>query len=220
MKFLFILIKNDPNIKEIEIFEYCYLYAGYADGKTFFLKDGISIIYSSEKLKLFYDFLGLKPSTTKCDITGIGVLKEVQAVCGIKYINLRNEVIKNLRHILLIKLENKDENIFYNIISNIQGVLSLCRIRNFTLWRRMVVFKLLAISKIVFLALLIKIPCQVVKELEEIQNSFLLKKFTPKINHETNCKDYKDSSLKNVTISYKIVNLQRSWIKKLYHDCF
>ena len=133
MKFLFILIKNDPNIKEIEIFEYCYLYAGYADGKTFFLKDGISIIYSSEKLKLFYDFLGLKPSTTKCDITGIGVLKEVQAVCEIKYINLRNEVIKNLRHILLIKLENKDENIFYNIISNIQGVLNLWRIRHFTL---------------------------------------------------------------------------------------
>ena len=133
--------------------------------------------------------MGLKPSTTKCDITGIGVLKKVQAVCGIKYINLRNEVIKNLRHILLIKLENKDENIFYNIISNIQGLLSLWRIRNFTLWRRMVVFKMLAISKIVFLALLIKIPCQVVKELEEIQNSFLLKKFTPKINHETNCKD-------------------------------
>ena len=60
----------------------------------------------------------------------------------------------------------KDDKNFY-IISNIQGVLNLWRMRNLTLEGRIVAFKTLAISKIV-LALLTKIPYQVVKELEKI----------------------------------------------------
>ena len=84
--------------------------------------------------------------------------------------------------------------------------------RNLTLEGRMVVFKTLAISKIVFLALLIKIPNQVAKELEKKQNSFLWKNFASKIKHERACKDYKEGGLKTVDISYKIVSLQCSWI--------
>ena len=75
--------------------------------------------------------------------------------------------------------------------------------RNLTLEGRMVVFKTLAISKIVFLALLNRIPHQVVKELEKIQKSFLWKDSTLKIRHETTCKGCKGGSLKNFDMSYK-----------------
>ena len=64
LEILFILIENDPNIKGIEIFEYCYQYIAYADNITFFLKDENSIVHLSEKLKLISDFSGLKPNTT------------------------------------------------------------------------------------------------------------------------------------------------------------
>ena len=73
--------------------------------------------------------------------------------------------------------------------------------RNLTLEGRIVVFKTLTISNIVFLALLTKIPHQVVKELEKIQKSFLWKNSTPKIKHEIISRDYKDGGLKNVDIS-------------------
>ena len=97
LEILFILIKNDPNIKGIEIFEHCYLYTAYAEDTTFFLKDENSIVHLFEKLKLFSDFLGLKPNATKCELAGISVLKGVQvAVCGIKCIDLRNEATKIL----------------------------------------------------------------------------------------------------------------------------
>ena len=92
--------------------------------------------------------------------------------------------------------------------------------KNLTLEGRIVVFKTLAISKIVFLVLLTKIPHQVVKELEKMQKSLLWKDSTPKIRHETTCKDYKDGGLKNVDISYKIVSLQCSWIRRLYDNNF
>ena len=92
--------------------------------------------------------------------------------------------------------------------------------RNLTLKGSIVVFKTLAISKIVVLALLTKIPHQIVKESQKIQKSFLWKGPTLKIRHETTCKDDRDGGLKNVDISYKIVSLQCSWIRRLYNINF
>ena len=78
-----------------------------------------------------------------------------------KCIDLRNEAIKILGVYFSYNQEIKDDKDFYNIIANIQGALNLWRIRNLTLEGRIVLFKTFAISKIVFLALLTKIPYQV-----------------------------------------------------------
>ena len=91
---------------------------------------------------------------------------------------------------------------------------------NLTLETRIVVFKTLAISKTVFLAILTKIPQQAVKELEKRQKSFLRKDSIPKIRHETTCKDFRNGGLKNDDIPYKIVSLQCSWIRMLYDNHF
>ena len=100
-------------------------------------------------------------------MAGISVLNGAQAaVCGMKCTDLGNEAIKILDVYFSDNKEIKDG------ICNIQGVLNIWRMRNLTLEGRTVVFKMLAISKIIFLALLTKIPYQVVKELERIQKSF------------------------------------------------
>ena len=166
-------------LKGQRIFEYCYLYTAYADDTIFFLKDENSIVHPSEKFKLLFDFSGLKPNTTKCEISG-GVLKGVQAVaCGMKCNDLRNEAIKILGVYFSNNRKINDEKNFYNIISNIEVVLNLWRMRNLTLAIS------LATSKIVCLALLIKIPYQLAKELEIIQKFVLWKNSTPKIKHKT-----------------------------------
>ena len=82
--------------------------------------------------------------------------------------------------------------------------------------RKIVVIKTLAISKIVFLALLTKIPPPSGQRIRGNTKIFSLGNSTGKIKHETPCKDYKDDGLKNVDISYKIVSLQSSWIRRLY----
>ena len=99
--------------------------------------------------------------------------------------------------------------------------------RIFLLEGRMVVFKMLTISKIVFLALLTKIPpppppspppplsCQRVRENTKI---FFLQRLYSK--NERTCKDYKDCGLKRVDISPKIVRLQCSWVQRLYDNNF
>ena len=97
-------------------------------------------------------------------------------------------------------------------------VLNLWRYRNLTLEGQIVVFKSLAISKIVFQALIAPVPTQVIKALGTIQTSFLCN--NPKIKHKTLCKRYENGDLKNVDIRSKINSLQSSWVKRLYDDCF
>ena len=80
------------------------------------------------------------------------------------------------------------------------------------------IFKSLAISKIVYLALLTIVPKNVIFELKEIQNKFLWSNKKSKIKHSTLCNEYKNGGLKNVDIKLKIISLKCSWIRRLYNE--
>ena len=90
LEILFLLIKTKPEIAGLTILDHCYLYSAYTDDTTFFLKDTISIKNMVDTFHLFSEFSGLKPNLSKCEITGIGVLKGVQvAVCGMRCVDLK-----------------------------------------------------------------------------------------------------------------------------------
>ena len=135
-------------------------------------------------------------------------------------IDLCNEAIKILGTYFSCNSRIKEECNFLKIVSNVQSVSNLWRYRNLTLEGRIVVFKSLAISKIVFQALIAPVPTHVIKALETIQTSFLWNNSNPKIKHKTLCKRYENGGLKNVDIRNKVNSLQSSWVKKLYDDCF
>ena len=94
--------------------------------------------------------------------------------------------------------------------------------RNFTLEGKIVIFKTLAISKIVFQSCitLTTVPKHITNEFEKIQKAFLWKNFAPKIKHEPFCSDYKAGGLKNVDTPNKIIALQCSCIRRLYDNSF
>ena len=62
--------------------------------------------------------------------------------------------------------------------------------RKLTSEAKITIFKSLVISKIVYLALLTKIPNSVIEELKQFQKMFL---WGNKIKHDTLCNKYKDS---------------------------
>ena len=74
----------------------------------------------------------------------------------------------------------------------------------------MVIFKTLAITKIVYQLLIIPVPRHIVNKLEKIQKAFLWKNSSPKIKHETLCNEYKGGGLKNIDILNKIISLKCS----------
>ena len=92
--------------------------------------------------------------------------------------------------------------------------------RNLSIEGKIVVFKTLAISKLVYLALLTVIPDHITDEVTKIQKSFIWNDSSPKIKHETLRMEFKAGCLRNVDTRFKFVSLQCSWVKKLYDDCF
>ena len=108
----FLLIKTKPEIAGLTLFDNCYLYYAYAEDTTFFLKDTISIKNMVDTFHLFSDHSGLKPNLSKCEITGIGVLKRVQvAVWGMRRVDPENDTSKTLGTHFSDKEKLKEEKI-------------------------------------------------------------------------------------------------------------
>ena len=173
LELFFILIKSNKNIHRINMFNHDFLYTAYADDKTFFLKDLDSVKNVLEMLNQFYMVSGLRPNFRKCEIAGIGSLKDAKmALCGLKSLDLTNESIKILGHISY-NAKLQDEINFCMTIKNICNMIKLWRMRHLSLEGKITIFKSLALSKIVYLALLTIVPKSIIEELNEIQKKLL-----------------------------------------------
>ena len=65
-----------------------FLYTAYAGGTTFLFKNLGSIKKLLNTRALFSSSSGLKPNLSKCEVVGIGKLKEAKvAICGINCID-------------------------------------------------------------------------------------------------------------------------------------
>ena len=155
-----------------------------------------------------YLFSGLKINNAKCDIAGIGVKKGVKmALCGT---DLTEDVIKILGIYFSYNKKIEQEKNFVNHIVKIQNILKLWKLRNLTIEGRIVVFKSLAISKLIDLVLVTEIPTTTINFLTKIQMEFIWKGKIPKIRYNTLRNDYKRAGLKNVDIFSKVLSLECS----------
>ena len=96
------------------------------------------------------------------------------------------------------------------IVANIQPVLKLWKLRNLTLEGKILIFKTLALSEIIFQEIVTPIPIYLVTELEKILKTFVWENSTSKIRHDTLCNDYKHGGLKNMDTWKIIISLQCS----------
>ena len=112
----------------------------------------------------------------------------------------------------------KEEKNFYKIVTDMQRVVKIWKMRRLKVKGKIVIFKKIAISKVVFQVIL---PQNILSmHLKKIQKTFFWNNSSPKIKHKTLCNDYKDGGLKIVDILRKIIALQCSWIRRLYGNPF
>ena len=110
-----------------------------------------------------------------------------------KCIGLCNAGIKILGIYFSYNNTINEESNFLKVVSNAQTVLKLGRFQNLSLEGKRVVFKSLAISKIVFQAPIATVPSYITKALETVQTFFLWNNTNPKIKHKTICKSFRRS---------------------------
>ena len=124
--------------------------------------------------KVFSLFSGLKANFSKCEIAGLGSLKGVlEAVCSSKSINLITDTIKILGVHFSYNSTLKIQNNFLDTVKSIQQVLRFWNRRMLSLEGRIIIFKTLAISEIVYLAFLTVISNSLIEELQKIQKTFI-----------------------------------------------
>ena len=99
----------------------------------------------------------------------------------------------------------KDDKNFQETLVNIQRVLQVWKMRELTLKGRIIIFKTLAISKIICVGSQTLIPDKTIQTLCKLQQDFIWRGKRPKINHETLCNSYESGGLKNIDIP-KIYN--------------
>ena len=169
----------------------------------------------------FLLFSGLKISNAKCEIASIGVKKGVKiALCGRICIDLTDDVIKILGIFFSSIKKLEQEKKLLSHIVKIQNVLKLWKLRNLTIEGRILVFKSLAISKLIHLVLVTEIPTSIINLLTKKQMEFTWKGKNPKIKNSALCNDYEYGALKNADIFSKVVSLKCSWIKRLFDNNF
>ena len=221
LEVLFELIKNNDDIRGITIFNHNFLYTAFADDSTFFLNELLSVKNLVDTFKVFSLFSGLNANFSKCEIAGLGSLKGVlEAVCGLKSINLTTDTIKILGVHFSYNSTLKVQNSFLDTVKSIQQALRFWNRRILSLEGKIIIFKTLAISKIVYLAFLTVIPNSLIEELQRIQKTFIWHSSRPKISHKTLCNNVENGGLKHIDISSKIISLQCSWLRKLCDENF
>ena len=109
------------------------------------------------------------------------------AVCGIRCIDLNVDTLKMLGTYFSYNEKLKEEKNFYKIVTDMQRVLKIWKMRRLTLEGKIVIFKTIAISKIVFQTFITTVPKHILNKLKKIQNVFFWNNSSPKIKHETLC---------------------------------
>ena len=77
-----------------------------------------------------------------------------------------------MKYLLFVQHNPNEWKNYCQTITNIHGIFKLWKMRNLSNVGKIVIFKTLAISKIVYLALLTVIPDHITDEVAKIQKSF------------------------------------------------
>ena len=95
-------------------------------------------------------------------------------------IDLNNDTLKILGTHFSYNEKLKGEKIFYKVVTDMQHVLKIWKMKKLTLEGK-IIFKTIAISKIVFQAFITTVPKHIVNERKKIQKAFLWNNSSPKI---------------------------------------
>ena len=87
-------------------------------------------------------------------------------------IDLKIDTLKILGTHFSYNEKLKEEKIFYKIVTDMQRVLKIWKIRRLTLEGKVVIFRTIAISKIVFQVFITTVPKHIVNELKKYKKLF------------------------------------------------
>ena len=110
--------------------------------------------------------------------------------------------------------------IFLDKLKVLKDVLNLWECRGLSLAGRILIFKSLALSKLLYASTMKCLPKQMLDQLNTLQKSFIWSNRKPKIKHSTLIADYGQGGYKDIDIKTKISALKVTWVTRLLDTNF
>ena len=205
-------IKNSPQISGINIRGTDFVISQLADDTTLFLKDTLSLSHVLTVLSHFEICAGLKLNRGKSEAIMLGhAVKSPSSVCGIKIVD---KPIKTLG-VWISKDTASISNInFEERLSKLRALLNMWKQRQLSLKGKITIINSLALSQILYVASVLYVPQEVIKEVNQLIFSFLWPKKVH-VKRTTVIGPIEEGGLKMPDFEIKVRACKAMWIKRL-----
>ena len=221
LEIFFIMIRSNKDINPLRILGFAYLLSAYADDTTFFVSDLDPVKAIFDTFDNFSMFSGMSINMSKCELAGIGVKRSVlTALSGVKNVSLLSACIRVLGVNFTYDPKLFNDKNYIECVKKLQKVLHVWGMRFLTLYGKIIVFKSLAFSKIIYIASMATVPTDIIKLLENVHREFIWDKKRPNIKHLTLIGDYSHGGLRDIDIPSKFRSLHLNWLNRLFDDNF
>ena len=216
---MFIKIGENESIKGINTYQ--IKLSAYADDADFLASDAVSLGLILQTCATFQTFSSLKLNVEKCEACWIGAEKDNLAKpIKCKWVNIASEAIRTLGIFNSYDTHLVEELNFLDNLKPFNDVIRSWKPRGLSRADKILVFKTLAVSKLLYVCTIKNLSTQIIESLNSIQRKFIWSKKQPRIKHSTLIADYKDGGYKDIDIETKILSLKVKWVSRLLDNNF
>jgi hypothetical protein len=217
IEILAIHVRNNSNIKGIQIGNQEIKISLLADDITLLLQDLNSIPQILNTLKKFHSCSGLKINIEKSNAKYIGSLITCDHYPhGLSWI--KTPIYTLGIHIVTNQELNYTLN-FAQKIKNLKTKLDIWKQRQLSLKGKITIINNLALSPLIYVASVVDTPQKAISMINNLIQNFLWNNSTSKISQNTLIQEIKHGGLKLCHFNTKIESLKLSWIKRLTNSC-
>ena len=218
---IFIQIRENPDIKGIRIGTEEINLSAYADDADFLTPDVESLELIFQTCDTFQSFSSLKLNLNKSEACWIGAKRgSNETLINCKWININCNAIRSLGIFNSYDTDLEEKLNFVDNLKSIKEIINIWKHRGLSLAGRILIFKSLALSKVLY-ASTMKCPSkQVVDQLNVMQRGSIWNNKKSKIKHSTLVADYSEGGYKDIDIRTKLTALKVAWVTKFLDDNF
>jgi hypothetical protein len=213
VELLAIRIRENPQVKGIKVGDTEIKISQLADDTTCFLNNLESITVIMRIFDEFKNCAGLQVNVEKTKATFIGSFRDrVDSPLGLDW---STNYIDTLGVKLSVKGEDHYNLNFKDKILNLKNILRIWKGRHLSLKGKATIINTLALSPILYLASVIHVPDNVIKEVKQCIVNFLWDGGSTKIAYDVTCQQIQYGGLKLTDFEDKVKSLKLMWIKRL-----
>ena len=174
LEVLFIQIRENNDIKGIIINNTDIKLSAYADHTYFLASDVISLQYIFKTYEIFQQFSSLKLNLSKSHACWIGVAKgRSETPIDCPWVNLQINKIVVLGTHCSYDLQLAEKYNLLNLVSAVNECLNMWGCKGLTLTGRILIFKSLALSKVLYTCTITNSTKDFIKQLEDLRKIFI-----------------------------------------------